>query len=245
MAVGLAPSKQDGNETRSIFHNKRESGFDVDSLRGVNTSQATPHLSYLPDKREQWTPPSASEILRYKAKMSIESSNEADGGSRFLQDVQRTCLQATQKYINDFRRNIEQRCLDERNSLHGSTSISTVEDSSEVSLGSVDKLYRESHATASLRTNVSTVCDIIWAESRKTRMLRPGSEASAASDMLSIAQSSDRVLRGFERQENEPIRAMVEVLCAAMRFCGWFGDHDKNAIMVLGNAQLGEGWNKW
>ncbi|KAJ3518255.1 hypothetical protein NM208_g14584 [Fusarium decemcellulare] len=122
-----------------------------------------------------------------------------------IHQVNDICLDITKKVIRDFIQNIRQR----NHRRDRDPMIRTI--------------YLEAQVTESLKENVSTVCNIVWAQGHALRDFCPTSELKAVGSMEELMTACDRIVdvsdvadQGDVIITNEDMRRVVHFGCA---FC--------------------------
>ncbi|KAI8718949.1 hypothetical protein NCS52_00675100 [Fusarium sp. LHS14.1] len=103
------------------------------------------------------------------------------------------CLGVSEDFIENFRYNIEQRLSEvQQNESRRFPDRISIFDETALSL------YRSTHATASLTTNTTGICSILWARGNALQMLSPESVSKALDDMNVVNTAAENIARVFD-----------------------------------------------
>ncbi|RSL52826.1 hypothetical protein CEP54_010697 [Fusarium duplospermum] len=131
------------------------------------------------------------------------------------------CLGVSQDFIQDFRRNIEQRLSEHQENESGRfPGRFSIFDHTALSL------YRRTHVTDSLTTNTTGICSILWARGSALQMLSPGSVSKALDEMRVVNEAAEDIVRISDivlQRGNIHEEEVMNVRQAGMMFCERLG----------------------
>ncbi|KAH7274211.1 hypothetical protein B0J15DRAFT_589436 [Fusarium solani] len=186
------------------------------------------HIAAGPHSRDVTPYEQSSERDDTSTVMSLFSDNGVPGHVAYAlndpgfrcfvaRQVHDICLGVSQDFIQGFRHNIEQRLseLQHNESRRFSDRISIFDETAR-------SLYRSTHVTASLMTNTTGICSILWARGNALQMLSPESVSRALENMSVVNTAAEDIARVFdivlERGDVHEAEAR-NVLQAGMAFC--------------------------
>ncbi|RTE73351.1 hypothetical protein BHE90_012230 [Fusarium euwallaceae] len=131
------------------------------------------------------------------------------------------CLGVSQDFIQNFRCNIEQRLSEPQGNESGRFPgrISIFDETAR-------SLYRSIRVTASLTTNTTGICSILWARGNALQMLSPESVSKALDEMRVVNEAAEDIVRIFNialERGNIHEGEVINVRQAGMVFCERLG----------------------
>lgn len=163
------------------------------------------------------------------------STGSLDQHYPLVRIVYEHCLHISQDYITSFRANYQQRCPDAQivPVPFLGASMPTTFNSNDAGV-----FYRQALPTESLKTNVSTVCAILWARAWALQLLDAHEELNAVMNMGSLNQATDWIcgwLDSVNSGHTVPGLEARSVIDAGKQFCEALEDYDAaNMLERLG-----------